>query len=238
MAKAEQFPGRTQNTELAALVFDAYGTLFDVYSVTALAERLFPGSGKQVSQLWRTSQLQYSWLRSLMERYEGFEKLTEDALVIACKTLKLNLSSEQRAQLMKAYDNLDTFPEVKQALRTLSRLPLAILSNGSHRMLHAAVASSGLEGMFSEIISVDDVRIYKPSPKVYQLAADRLKVSDRSKIGFVSANSWDAIGAASFGFTAFWINRADAPMEELGTRPEKTLVELTDLVPLVSQRRL
>jgi 2-haloacid dehalogenase len=238
MVKLVQFPERTPTTEIATVVFDAYGTLFDVHSVTTLAEELFPGRGHQVSQLWRTNQLQYSWLRSLMGRYEDFEQLTEDALVVACKSLKLNLSLEQRAQLMNAYDNLDTFPEVKQALGALSRMPLAILSNGSPRMLQAAVASSGLQGVFREIISVDDVRTYKPSPKVYQLAVDRLKVSDRSKIGFVSANSWDAIGAASFGFTAFWINRADSPMEELGARPEKTLIELTDLVPLLGQGRL
>jgi 2-haloacid dehalogenase len=235
MVKGEQFPEPQPNIKIKALVLDAYGTLFDVYSVATLAERLFPGRGQQVSQLWRTNQLQYSWLRSLMGRYQDFEKLTEDALVVTCRTLKLKPSSEQRAQLMGAYDKLDTFQEVKPALRALSWLPLAILSNGSPRMLQAAVVSSGLAGVFTEIISVDEVRIYKPSPKVYQLAADRLKVSDRSKIGFVSANGWDAIGAASFGFTAFWINRADAPIEELGTTPEKTLIKLTDLVPLLGR---
>lgn len=232
MAKSDILE-RQPNNEIKALVFDAYGTLFDVHSVAALAERLFPGHGTQVSQLWRTYQLQYSWLRSLMGRYEDFGKLTEDALVVACKTLKLELGAEQRARLIGAYDKLDTFREVKQALQALSRLPLAILSNGSPRMLRAAVASSGLDGVFREVISVDDAKIYKPSPKVYQLAVDRLKVSERSKIGFVSSNGWDVSGAAAFGFTTFWINRAGAPMEELGTRPEKILSELTDLVPLL-----
>jgi 2-haloacid dehalogenase len=200
MAKSEQFAERKATSRIAAFVFDAYGTLFDVYSVVTLAERLFPGRGKRVSQLWRTNQLQYSWLRSLMGRYEDFEKLTEDALVVTCDTLKLKLNQEQRAQLMGAYDRLDTFPEVKKALQELSGLPLAILSNGSPRMLQAAVVSSGLEGFFKEIISVDEVKIYKPSPKVYQLAVDRLKVSNR-EIGFVSSNGWDVIGAASFELT-------------------------------------
>jgi 2-haloacid dehalogenase len=233
MLKAAPSPERKMNREIKAFVFDAYGTLFDVHSVAALAEDLFPGMGKQVSQLWRTNQLQYSWLRSLMKRYEDFEKLTEDALAVTCKTLKLELSTERRSQLMHAYDTLGTFPDVRQALEELSGLPLAILSNGSPRMLHAAVASGGLEGFFREIISVDDVKIYKPSPRVYQLAVDRLKVSARDEIGFVSSNSWDAIGAASFGFTAFWINRADAPMEELGLGPDKTLLKLTELAALV-----
>jgi 2-haloacid dehalogenase len=235
MVKAEPSPERKMNIKIKAFVFDAYGTLFDVHSVAALEEDLFPGMGKHVSQLWRTNQLQYSWLRSLMGRYEDFEKLTEDALVVTCKTLKLELSTEHRSQLMHAYDTLDTFPDVRQALQQLSGLPLAILSNGSPRMLHAAVANSGLEGVFREIISVDDVRIYKPSPRVYQLAVDRLKVSAPDEIGFVSSNSWDAIGAASFGFTAFWINRTDAPLDELGLAPEKTLRKLTELAELVER---
>jgi len=136
---------------------------------------------------------------------------------------------------MDAYNKLDTFPEVKDALKPLSRVPLAILSNGSPKMLQAAVKSSGLEGVLSKVISVDEVKIYKPSPKVYQLAVDHLKVKSRSEIGFVSSNGWDAIGAASFGLTTFWINRADALMEELGLKPAKILHKLTDLVDVVKR---
>jgi 2-haloacid dehalogenase len=127
------------NVKFTAFVFDAYGTLFDVYSVAALGEQLFPGYGKELSQVWRTNQLQYTWMRSLMGRYEDFEKVTLDALVFACNRLKLDLSADKRTQLMDAYNKLDTFPEVKEALKGLSNVPLAILSNGSPKMLQAAV---------------------------------------------------------------------------------------------------
>jgi len=223
------------NKQFKAFVFDAYGTIFDVYSVAALGEQLFPGHGKELSQVWRTNQLQYSWLRSLMGFYEDFEKVTLDALVFACNRLKLDLSAGKRAQLMDAYNKLDTFPEVKEALKGLSGIPLAILSNGSPKMLQAAVKSSGLEGVLSKVISVDEAKIFKPSPKVYQLAVDHFKVKNPVEIGFVSSNGWDAIGAASFGLTTFWINRSDAPMEELGLKPARVLHKLTDLVQVVKQ---
>jgi 2-haloacid dehalogenase len=170
-----------------------------------------------------------------MGRYEDFEKVTADALVFACKRLTLDLSAEKRAQLMGAYNKLDAFPDVKDALKGLSGVPLAILSNGSPKMLQAAVKSSGLEGVFSKVMSVDEVKIYKTSPKVYQLAVDHFKVKSRGEIGFVSSNGWDAIGAASFGLTTFWINRSDAPMEELGLKPAKILHKLTDLIEVVKK---
>lgn len=235
-AWAQDFRGVSQTEPrgaIKALVFDAYGTLLDVYSIAALGEQLFPGHGKELSQVWRVSQLQYTWLRSLMGRYEDFEKVTSDALIFACKRLNLELSEEKRAQLMDAYNKLDTFPEVKEALKALAGTPLAILSNGSPKMLHAAVKSSGLEGVLSQVISVDEAKTFKPSPKVYQLAVDHLRVRERGQIGFVSSNGWDAAGAASFGFTTFWINRADAPLEELGVKPAGVLRKLTDLVDVV-----
>jgi len=221
--------------QIKAMAFDAYGTLFDVYSVAALGEQLFPGHGKELSQLWRTNQLQYTWLRSLMGNYRDFEKVTSDGLVNACNKLKLDLTAEKHAQLMDAYNKLDTFPETKEALKALSGIPLAILSNGSPKMLQAAVKSSGLEGFLSKVISVDEVKIFKPSPRVYQLALDHLPVKHREEIGFVSSNGWDAIGAASFGLTTFWINRADAPAEELGIAPAGILHKLTDLVDIVKK---
>lgn len=221
--------------QIKALVFDAYGTLFDVHSVAALGEQLFPGHGNQLSQVWRASQLQYTWLRSLMGRYEDFRKVTDDALVFSCKKLGLELSAEKRAQLMNAYNKLAPFPEVNEALKTLSGVPLAILSNGSPSMLQAVVESCGLETLIPRVISVDRVQVYKPSPKVYQLAVDELKIEIRSEIGFVSSNGWDVAGASSFGFTAYWINRASGPMEELGFKPVKILHQLTDLVDEVRQ---
>jgi 2-haloacid dehalogenase len=223
------------NPEIKALVFDAYGTLFDVYSTAVVSEQLFPGHGKELTEVWRTTRLQYMWLRSLMGRYEVFEKVTAESLVFACKKLNLDLSAEKRAQLMDAYNKLDTFPEVKEALKTLSSVPLAILSNGSPKMLQALVKRGGLEGVFTKVISVDEAKIYKPSPKAYQLTIDAFKVKTRSEIGFVSSNGWDAIGATSFGLTTFWINRGDAPMEELGLKPTRILHKLTDLVDVVKQ---
>jgi 2-haloacid dehalogenase len=223
------------NPQIKALVFDAYGTLFDVYSTAVVSEQLFPGRGKELTEVWRTTRLQYMWLRSLMGRYEVFEKVTAESLVFACKRLNLDLSAEKRAQLMDAYNKLDTFPEVKEALKALSSVPLAILSNGSPKMLQALVKRGGLEGVFTKVISVDEAKIYKPSPKVYQLTVDTFKVRNRSEIGFVSSNGWDAIGATSFGLTTFWINRGDAPIEELGLKPTRILNKLADLVDVVKK---
>lgn len=222
-----------ERPRIKALVFDAYGTLFDVHSVAALGERLFPGHGAELSGLWRTNQLQYTWLRSLMGRYEDFRRVTEDALAFACGKLGLELSDEKRAQLMNAYHTLDCFPEVKEALQKLSGVPLAILSNGSPSMLEAVVKNSGLEGVLSKVISVDEVKVYKPSPRVYQLAVDAFKVQDRAEIGFVSSNGWDVTGAAWFGLTTYWINRADAPIEELGIQPVKILRTLSGLADAI-----
>lgn len=218
---------------LKALVFDAYGTLFDVYSVAELGEKLFPGKGKELSQLWRTKQLDYTWLRSLMGKHEDFRQVTQDALDFSCKQLKLECTSAQRDQLMEAYNHLNAFPDVRPALEGLAPLPLAILSNGSPAMLDAAVKSSGLQKLLTQVISVEDAGIFKPSPKVYQLAVDKLNIKERRSIGFVSSNCWDGIGAKSFGFTVFWINRGDAPVDVLGSQPDRILKKLTDLIPLL-----
>ena len=211
-----------------AFVLDAYGTLFDVHSVIALCDQLFPDQGAQLSQLWRAKQLEYTWLRSLMGRYEDFWRITESALVFACQSLGLTCGAETLARLMDAYLHLDPFPDVRPALSALSRYPLAILSNGSPRMLQAAVSSAELQGRFAEIISVDQVEIYKPSPLVYQLALAKLGV-ERGSIGFISSNSWDVIGAKTFGFWTCWVNRSNSPAEVLGTTPNITVNRLTDL---------
>jgi 2-haloacid dehalogenase len=214
---------------IKALVFDAYGTLFDVHSVISTCNQLFPGQGPALSQMWRAKQLEYTWLRSLMGRYKDFWKVTESALVFACKSLNLPCPPATRAQLMEAYLHLDPFPEVPRALGSLSNYPLAILSNGSPRMLRAAVESSGLKGEFSQVISVDAARIYKPSPRVYQLACKKLRMA-KGAIGFVSSNCWDIIGAKNFGFWTCWVNRSKAPQDELGFTPDVVANSLTDLV--------
>lgn len=224
----------TRKLPIKALVFDAYGTLFDVHSVIALCDELFPGRGAQLSQTWRAKQLEYTWLKSLMSRYEDFEKVTEAALKFACKSLKLNCQPESRKRLMQAYLHLKPYPEVKEALASLSHCKLAILSNGSPRMLKALVINNGLTKTFDKVISVDEVNIYKPSPRVYALAPKKLKLK-KSEIGFVSSNFWDICGASSFGLRTFWINRAGNPTDELGYSPEATLTKLTDLEEIVGK---
>jgi 2-haloacid dehalogenase len=217
---------------IKALVFDAYGTLFDVQSVISAVNQQFPGQGPAFSAGWRTRQLEYTWLRSLMGKYEDFWHVTEAALVATCKALKLPLDAAAKDQLMDKYLHLDPFPEVKDALKALSHLPLAILSNGNPMMVNAVVESAGLQSVFSHVISVDEVRIYKPAPAVYELAVKKIRV-EKGNIGFVSSNYWDDAGAKTFGFRTYWINRAGAPPDELGVRPDANLRLLTDLVDLV-----
>ena len=221
---------------IEAFAFDAYGTLFDVFSVTALCEELFPGNGDALAQRWRAKQLQYSLLRSLMGRHRDFWLVTGDALVYAARSLNLDLTTARRERLMEAYLSLAAFPDVRPGLEGLRNqgLRLAILSNGEPRMLEAAARSAGIDTLLDTIISVEDVRIFKVSPRVYNLGLERLGVG-RSALGFVSSNSWDINGAASAGLITFWIQRAAAePPEELGFSANHVVGAITDLAPLVS----
>jgi 2-haloacid dehalogenase len=181
--------------------------------------------------MWRTKQLQYSLLRSMMERYADFWRVTEDALVYSTKALQLDLTPEKRERLMEAYRTLQAFSDVKPGLQQLTAngIRLAILSNGAPEMLQSAAASAGIADVLDEIISVDEIRVYKPHPRVYQLASSRLRVPIED-IGFVSSNGWDIAGAASAGLTTFWIQRAAAePPEELGHRAARVIHTITDL---------
>ena len=217
---------------IKALVFDAYGTLFDVHSVLARCEEVFPGHGTNLTTIWRTKQLEYTWLRSLMGRYEDFRRITQDGLVFACRSLGLAPSQDQIDYLMEAYLTLSPFPEIVTALEALSTVPLSILSNGTPEMLDSVVRNAGLEGRFQHILSVDEVRTYKPSPVVYQLAETRLGIR-REEIGFVSSNCWDVAGGKAFGFQVYWLNRQNAPVEVLGVQPDRIIrsaVELTAIV--------
>lgn len=220
---------------IKVLTFDAYGTLFDVFSVTALCEQLFPGKGNALAQLWRLKQLQYSQMRSLMGRYKDFWQLTEDGLVYASKNLKLDLTPDKRKRLMEAYLSLAAFPDVKPGLEELKKqgLQLAVLSNGEPKMLEAAVKSAGIYDLLDKIISVDEVKIFKPSPRVYNLGAERMKVNN-AELGFVSSNSWDVQGAASAGLITFWIQRSPGdPPEELGFIADQVVSAITDLAPVL-----
>lgn len=233
VASAAESPARIKS--IKAFAFDAYGTLFDVFSVTALCEQLFPGKGNALAQLWRVKQLQYSLLRSLMGRHKDFWQLTDDGLVYASKSLKLDLTPEKRKRLMEAYLSLTAFPDVKPGLEALKKqgLRLAILSNGEPRMLEAAAKSAGIDSLLDTIISVEEVKIFKVSPRVYNLGPGRMKVSN-AELGFVSSNSWDVNGAASAGLTTLWIQRSPGePPEELGFTADRVVSAITELAPLV-----
>jgi 2-haloacid dehalogenase len=214
---------------IAALVFDAYGTLFDVHSVTQLAERRFPGKGAPLSQAWRAKQLEYTWLLSLMGRYRHFNHVTRDALDYACAALKLDAGEGDKQALMQAYRELATFPEVHAALAQLGATrKLAILSNGHPDMLDAVVRHNGLETRLAAWLSVDGAGIFKPHPSVYQVAVDALGVP-QERIGFVSSNGWDAQGAKSFGMRTIWVNRGGAPLDGLGFPPDAIVGDLSEV---------
>ena len=211
---------------MQALVFDAYGTLFDVHSVARRCEALWPGKGAALSTAWRARQLEYTWLRSLMGRYVPFSQVTRDALAWACESLKLPFSENQLAELMEAYRRLALYPEVTEAFQKIKTVKRAILSNGSPDMLEPLVKHSGLE--LDAVLSVDAVKVFKPAPAVYELAVKALGIP-KQEIGFVSSNGWDALGAKAYGFKVFWVNRAGAPLDRLDVRPDRTLASLLEL---------
>jgi len=212
---------------LEALVFDAYGTLFDVHSVIRRCETFFPGRHAALSQLWRAKQLEYTWLRSLMRRYAPFSTVTREALAHACEALGLELTVERMEALMAEYNMLSAFADVPSLFSKMKGVKKAILSNGSPDMLEPLVAHSGLA--LDALISVDELKVFKPAPQVYELAPKKLGVA-KERIGFVSSNCWDALGAKSFGFTVFWINRARAPLERLGFEPDRVVERLDEIL--------
>jgi 2-haloacid dehalogenase len=216
--------------EISALVFDAYGTLFDVHSVTRLAESLFPGKGAALSVAWRSKQLEYTWLRTLMGRYEDFSRITRSALEWSLEYLKIEAEENALRALTDEYRRLAAFPEVRGVIESLAQArPLAILSNGHPEMLEAVVDHNGLRSFFrGGILSVHPAHVFKPHTSVYRIAEDELGVP-RAMMGFVSSNGWDAAGAKSFGFRAYWVNRGGAPVERLGVRPDAVVANLSEL---------
>ncbi|MDD5249189.1 MAG: haloacid dehalogenase type II [Rhodocyclaceae bacterium] len=219
---------------IRALLFDAYGTLFDVHSVALMAEQQFPGHGMEISALWRGKQIEYTQLRTLSGRYKNFWDVTRDALDFTLARLAPGATAAQAERLMSQYACLSAFPENLGALKALKTLglPLGILSNGTPQMLDIAIKSAGMGGIFDHVLSVEAVCQYKTAPAAYQLGPDALGLAAK-QILFVSSNGWDAAGATWFGYTTFWINRGGQPAELLDVQPTATGRLLTDVVAFV-----
>jgi 2-haloacid dehalogenase len=191
---------------IKAFVFDAYGTLYDVQSVTRVIDAAFPAHSEYITQVWRLKQLEYSWLRSLMGRYEDFRSVTRESLDYTLATAGLAADEGLIGRLLDAYDNLSPYPEAEQALTALADYRRAILSNGSPAMLDALVRNSGLDHHLDAVISVDAKRAYKPDPRAYELVQERLGVQPQEVV-FVSSNGFDVAGARAFGFNVVRIER-------------------------------
>lgn len=213
-------------------VFDAYGTLFDVHAAVRQHAAALGPDAQRLSDLWRTKQLEYSWVRTLAGTYRDFWSLTEDSLDAAFAMVP-TADRSKRAELLEAYRSLDCYPEVPAVLKDLKGegARIAILSNGSPRMLDQAVRAAGLESCIDDVFSVDQIRIYKPDPRVYEIATLAYRVFPDA-ISFQSSNRWDAAGAARFGFRAVWINRSGAPDEYPDMKPAAVLKDLTGLLAL------
>jgi 2-haloacid dehalogenase len=225
--------GISQFQNIKACVFDAYGTLFDVHSAVGKYRERLGENADRVSALWRTKQLEYTWLRSLMRRHADFWQVTQDGLDYALDTFGIG-GPGWRNDLMNAYLHLDCYPEVPEMLRRLKRgaLRTAILSNGSPAMLNSAVKNTGLADLIDLTLSVEQVGIYKPDPRVYQLAVDRLAL-DPQAISFQSANAWDAAGAAASGLRVVWVNRSAQRPERLPFPPDTEIKSLDELPALL-----
>ncbi len=219
--------------KIKAIAFDGF-PIIDPRPVFAKAEEIFPGRGAELSNAWRTRQFEYSWLRTLSGNYADFWQVTEQALVFAAKALQLEMSSAQQKQLMATYLDLKAWPDVAVALTMLkgAGIKMAFLSNFTADMLDAAMRNSGLEGIFEPHLSTDLVKAFKPDPRAYQMGVDAFGVP-KEEILFAAFAGWDAAGAKRFGYPTFWVNRGNAPLEELGVAPDGTGAGLQDLVAFV-----
>ncbi|RSL31951.1 haloacid dehalogenase type II [Salibacterium salarium] len=218
-------------TDNKVLVFDVYGTLFDVHSITTTCEKYFPGCGEAISKLWREKQIQYTFLRQAMGKYQPFSSVTRDALQFAAAFYNQQLTPAIEADLLEAYKSLELYPESKQVLETLkdNQYTLLVFSNGSKDMLEPLLRQAGVEKDMDYVLSVDDVKQYKPSPAAYHLILDTIECR-RDHITFLSSNGWDISGAKAFGFTTAWINRSGQPVEGLQLPPDDTYASLSPLI--------
>lgn len=223
---------------IEACVFDAYGTLFDFNAAVMRCRDEIGESAERLSDIWRQKQLQYTWLRSLIGTHADFWQVTGEALDFALAAVGID-NPDLRTRLMALYRELDTFPEVTDTLSRLKAAGMrtAILSNGAPDMLDAAAAAAGIDVLLDAVLSVEDVGIYKPDPRVYQLAVDRLGVA-KENICFLSSNGWDAAGAAAFGFRVVWVNRYAQPVEHLPAKPDVILDTLSPLPTILGLDRV
>ena len=222
-----------QIEDIDACVFDAYGTLFNVAAAASQCRDALGGKADELSAIWRTRQLEYTWLRSLMDEYVEFWQVTGDGLDYALAALAID-DEALRERLMKIYMRLDAYDEVKDVLTTVKGggMQTAILSNGSPKMLASAVENAGIGDLLDDVFSVDSIGIYKPHPSVYQMAVDGLNV-EAGRICFMSSNAWDAAAAANFGFRVVWVNRFGQRPERLPGPADAELATLAELPPLL-----
>ena len=222
-------------------VFDAYGTLFDVNSAARRCaeepgRELFSTSWPSISAQWREKQLSYSWLLTVLKNYTDFWEITENALDYALESFGLSSDNELKQRLLKLYAELDAYEEVQSVLSELKEktITCAILSNGSKFMLNSAVQSSGIKAFVDKVMSVDDVRTFKPDPLVYKMVVDNL-LCQKKEVLFISSNGWDISGAASYGFETMWINRLGAPIDRLPFKPDFIATDLTAVESRIMQ---
>lgn len=218
---------------IKACVFDAYGTLFDVNSAAQSAEDALGGRCRQLVELWRTKQLQYTWLRGLTGHYADFGQVTREALDFALSTMRIE-DSALRERLLNSYLILTAFPEVPAVLERLKAagMRLAILSNGTPTMLAKVAAAAGIDHLFEAVLSVEEVKVYKPHPSVYKLACDRLHLA-QGQICFISSNGWDAYSGKAFGFHVVWCNRSGQAAERIPQTPDAQVTALAELLEIV-----
>jgi 2-haloacid dehalogenase len=219
--------------KIKAIAFDGF-PIIDPRPVFAKVEQMFPGKGTELSNAWRTRQFEYTWLRTLSGQYSDFWHVTQDALVFAAKALRIDVSADQRDQLMQTYLGLKVWPDVAPALKQFrdAGIRMVFLSNFTNGMLDAPMKNSGLEGFFEPHLSTDKVGAFKPDPRAYQMGPDALKLQ-KEEIAFAAFAAWDVAGAKWFGFPTFWVNRSNAPAEGLGAVPDGIGPGLPDLVKFV-----
>ena len=215
-----------------AIIFDAYGTLFDVNSAAEKCKDKIGDKWERFANYWRTTQLEYTWLRSLMKRHKDFWQITEDSLEKSMK--KFNINNNMRNELLNLYKVLSTFSEVKETLQNLKEknFKLAILSNGTPELLDHLVSTNNLENIFDDIFSIEEVKIYKPDSRVYDLPIKKFKFR-KDEIVFLSANTWDVSGAGNYGFNSIWVNRSNNIFDSLDFKPNIEIKSLNELLSII-----